>query len=113
MFGPHQLSDGSLRFIALAALFMQPPDSRPKIIVVDEPELGLHPAALSELAGMVKAAANITQVILATQSCRLIDEFSADQVLIVERRQHPAGSVFRRLDDDALAEWLATNPSGD
>lgn len=107
LFGPHQLSDGSLRFIALAALFMQPPDSRPKIIVVDEPELGLHPAALSELAGMVKAAGSTTQVILATQSCRLIDEFSADQVLIVERRQHPAGSVFRRLDDDALAEWLA------
>lgn len=107
LFGPHQLSDGSLRFIALTVLFMQPPDLRPKIIVVDEPELGLHPAALSELAGMVKAAASTTQVILATQSCRLIDEFSADQVLIVERRQHPPGSVFRRLDDDVLAEWLA------
>ncbi len=107
LFGPHQLSDGSLRFVALAALFMQPPDSRPKIIVVDEPELGLHPAALSELAGMVKAAASASQVILATQSCRLIDEFSADQVLIVERRQHPPGSVFRRLDEAALAEWLA------
>jgi predicted ATPase len=107
LFGPHQLSDGSLRFVALAALFMQPPDSRPKVIVVDEPELGLHPAALSELAGMVKAAASASQVILATQSCRLIDEFSAGQVLIVERRQDPPGSVFRRLDDDALAEWLA------
>ncbi|MFP4030761.1 MAG: AAA family ATPase [Desulfococcaceae bacterium] len=107
LFGPHQLSDGSLRFVALAALFMQPPDSRPKIIVVDEPELGLHPAALSELAGMVKAAASVSQVILATQSCRLIDEFSAGQVLIVERRQDPPGSVFRRLEDDALAEWLA------
>jgi len=46
LFGPHQLSDGSLRFMALATLLMQLPDLRPRVIIVDEPELGLHPAAI-------------------------------------------------------------------
>jgi predicted ATPase len=106
LFGPHQLSDGSLRFIALTTLFMQPPSLLPNVIIVDEPELGLHPAAISALAGMVKAIASTTQVILATQSPQLVDEFSADQVVIVERCQNPSRSVFRKLDQETLAEWL-------
>lgn len=106
LFGPHQLSDGSLRFMALTTLFMQPPDLRPRVIVVDEPELGLHPAAISALAGMVKAAAPATQVVLATQSSRLVDEFSADQVLIVERDETRSRTLFRRLNEKELAEWL-------
>ena len=106
LFGPHQLSDGSLRFMALTALFLQPPDLRPKVIIVDEPELGLHPAAIAALAGMVKAASVQTQVILATQSPRLVDEFSADQVVVVERDAAKPRSVFRRLDPAKLGEWL-------
>jgi len=106
LFGPHQLSDGSLRFMALAALFLQPPDMRPKVIIVDEPELGLHPSAIAALAGMVKAAAVQTQVILATQSPRLVDEFAADQVVIVERDGMKPRSVFHRLDPVGLSEWL-------
>lgn len=85
LFGPHQLSDGSLRFMALTTRFLQPPAHRPRVIVIDEPELGLHPAAISALAGMVKTVVPATQVILATQSPRLVDEFTADQVMIVER----------------------------
>ena len=106
LFGPHQLSDGSLRFMALTTLFMQPPDLRPKVIIVDEPELGLHPAAISALAGMVKAAPPATQVILATQSSRLVDEFTADQVMIVERDETRPRTVFRRLNEQDLMEWL-------
>jgi predicted ATPase len=106
LFGPHQLSDGSLRFMALTTLFMQPPDLRPRVIIVDEPELGLHPAAISELAGMVKAAAPATQVILATQSSRLVDEFTADQVMIVERDEKRPRTLFRRLSGKDLTEWL-------
>jgi predicted ATPase len=106
LFGPHQLSDGSLRFMALTTLFMQPPDLRPRVIIVDEPELGLHPAAISELAGMVKAAAPATQVILATQSSRLVDEFTADQVMIVERDKKRPRTLFRRLSGKDLTEWL-------
>ena len=106
LFGPHQLSDGSLRFMALATLFMQPPNLRPRVIIVDEPELGLHPAAISSLAGMVKAAAPETQVILATQSSCLVDEFTADQVMIVERDEKQPRTLFRRLHEDDLREWL-------
>ncbi len=106
LFGPHQLSDGSLRFMALATLLMQLPDLRPRVIIVDEPELGLHPAAISALAGMVKAAAPATQMILATQSSRLVDEFTADQVMIVERDDKRPRTLFRRLDEEGLSEWL-------
>lgn len=106
LFGPHQLSDGSLRFMALATLFLQPPELRPRVIIVDEPELGLHPAAISALAGMVKAAPPATQVILATQSSRLVDEFTADQVMIVERDDKRPRTVFRRLNEQDLGEWL-------
>lgn len=106
LFGPHQLSDGSLRFMALTTLFMQPPNLRPRVIIVDEPELGLHPAAISSLAGMVKAAATATQVILATQSSRLVDEFTADQVMIVERDEKRPRTLFRRLNEKVLTEWL-------
>lgn len=106
LFGPHQLSDGSLRFMALATLFMQPPGLRPKVIIVDEPELGLHPAAISALSGMVNAAAPTTQVILATQSSRLVDEFDADQVMIVERDERRPRTLFRRLSEGELSEWL-------
>ena len=106
LFGPHQLSDGSLRFMALTTLFMQPPRLRPGLIVVDEPELGLHPSAISALAGMVKAAGSTTQVILATQSSRLVDEFTADQVMIVERDEKRPRTLFRRLSETDLTEWL-------
>ncbi|MBW2034557.1 MAG: AAA family ATPase [Deltaproteobacteria bacterium] len=106
LFGPHQLSDGSLRFMALTTLFMQPPELRPKVIIVDEPELGLHPAAISALAGMVKAVTPATQVILATQSSRLVDEFTADQVMIVERDENRRRTIFRWLKEQDLAEWL-------
>lgn len=106
LFGPHQLSDGTLRFMALTTLFLQPPELRPRVIIVDEPELGLHPAAISALAGMVKAAPPSAQVILATQSSRLVDEFTADQVMIVERDQKRLRTAFRRLNEQDLGDWL-------
>lgn len=106
LFGPHQLSDGTLRFMALAVLLLQPKDSQPGIIVLDEPELGLHPAAISSLAGMVKIAAKNAQVILATQSPRLVDEFEAEDIVVVERDETTQNSVFKRLDEAVLSDWL-------
>jgi len=107
LFDPGQLSDGSLRFMALAALLLQPPSLLPRFIVLDEPELGLHPTALSALAAMIKAAATHAQIMVATQSTRLVDEFVADQVIVVEHRDAERGSAFKRLDSCELAEWLA------
>ena len=106
LFGPHQLSDGSLRFMALAALLLQPPATLPNMIIIDEPELGLHPSALTILAAMVKIASQHSQVLLSTQSPRLVDEFTADQIVIVERDEGNQFTTFQRLDEDRLQEWL-------
>lgn len=106
LFDPDQISDGSLRFTALATLLLQPPDLLPKFIVLDEPELGLHPAALAELAGMVKIAAQKTQVLLATQSTRLVDEFSPEELIIAERDEQRHCTVFKKLDAEQLRDWL-------
>ncbi len=105
LLGPHQLSDGTLRFMALTALFFQPSETMSSVIVLDEPELGLHPYAISVFAGMVKSVAIKTQVILATQSTRLVDEFEPDQIAVLEIEEE-SGTQCKRLDPEKLSEWL-------
>lgn len=107
IFGPHQLSDGSLRFMALATLLLEPSSWAPSVIVIDEPELGLHPAAIVELAAMIKAAARYSQIVVATQSPRLVDEFGADAIRTVEFSDDSKGSVIAKLDEVALSDWLS------
>ena len=107
LFGPHQISDGSLRFMALAALLLQPITTLPKVIIIDEPELGLHPAAVTELAGMIKTASKYAQIIIGTQSTQLLDEFSASDIVVVERDENSHSSVFKRLKEIELKEWLS------
>lgn len=102
--GPHQLSDGSLRFMALATVLLQP--NPPAVIIIDEPELGLHPAAISSLAAMVREAAVKSQVILSTQSPRLVDEFDVNQIIVAERDIQQNCSIFKRLNADKLGQWL-------
>ncbi|MCU0450957.1 MAG: AAA family ATPase [Bernardetiaceae bacterium] len=103
IYGVNDLSDGTIRFIALTVLFMQP--NLPHTIIIDEPELGLHPTAIAKLAGMIKsAAAKDCQVILATQSTDLISHFDAEDVITVDQVQ--GESVFKRLDRPSLAQWL-------
>jgi len=103
-FGASALSDGSLRFITLATLFLQPSELRPSVIIVDEPELGLHPAAITMLASLMKQASSQTQVIVSTQSALLLDHFKPESVLVAERL---AGSThLKRLDSSSLREWL-------
>jgi len=106
LFGPHQISDGSLRFMALATLLLQPPKTLPNVIILDEPELGLHPAAVSLLTGMIKAASLHSQILLATQSTRFIDDFEASDIVIVERNKARRCSTYRKLDESKLSEWL-------
>lgn len=102
-YGADSLSDGTIRFIALTVLFMQP--NLPDTIIIDEPELGLHPNAISKLAGMIKSvAAKGSQVILATQSTDLISHFSPQDILTVD--QVNGETKFKRLSDDELGQWL-------
>jgi predicted ATPase len=101
-FQPNQLSDGTIRFICLATALLQP--DPPATILIDEPELGLHPYAITLLADLVQSATERTQVVLSTQSPALLDRFDAEDVIVVSREQ--GMSVFKRLDPSSLKEWL-------
>lgn len=103
-FDSSSFSDGSLRFIALATLFLQPRQYRPSVILVDEPELGLHPFAIGVLASMVKQISVETQVILSTQSPLLLDHFDPQDVLIADRVN--GSTALNRLSPDKLSDWL-------
>ena len=110
LYGANNFSDGTMRFIALATLFLQP--ELPSTIIIDEPELGLHPFAITKLAGMIKSVASRgTQVIVATQSADLVNHFEADDVITVD--QANGESNFRRLVKDELTEWLDDYSIGD
>ncbi len=104
--GAHQLSDGTIRFMALAALLLQPPPNLPSVVVLDEPELGLHPSAIIELASMVKMASQHTQVVLATQSPALLDEFDPEQITVIERDPISKSSILKRFSNEELKVWL-------
>jgi predicted ATPase len=98
------LSDGTLRFIALATLFLQPRPYRPETILVDEPELGLHPYAIGLLAALIRQASIESQVIVSTQSSLLLDHFQPEDVLVADRME--GGTVITRPDAKQLAGWL-------
>ncbi len=100
-FQPWQLSDGTIRFICLTTALLQP--NPPSIVIIDEPELGLHPFALDVLAGLFRDTSIRTQVIVSTQSAALLNHFEPDEVIVVDRDQ--GASCFRRLDADVLSEW--------
>jgi predicted ATPase len=101
-FNAHDLSDGTLRMICLLTLLLQP--KIPNVVIIDEPELGLHPKAISLLAGLVKSVSKEKQIILATQSVALLDEFAPEDVLVVDKIDNQ--SVIRRLEQAPLQHWL-------
>lgn len=100
----HQFSDGTLRFICLATLLLQPIDFIPETIIIDEPELGLHPYAIKILSGMLKSISEYKQVIISTQSPELIDEFSPNDIIVVQREENQ--STLKRLEAKHLSAWL-------
>lgn len=103
---PYQFSDGSIRFIALATLLLQPKETMPWVIIVDEPELGLHPYAIDCLTNIIKDASLHSQIIIATQSPALIDGFSANDVTIIERDPETQSSVAHKLNEDDYKAWI-------
>lgn len=110
MYGITDFSDGTLRFIALATLFLQP--NPPKTIIIDEPELGLHPAALSKLAAMIKRVRiDGIQVLMSTQSTELVNHFDSDDIVIVDQKN--GESQFKHVNEDELSGWLDEYQLGD
>lgn len=108
-FQPTQLSDGTIRFICLATVLLQP--TMPGTIVIDEPELGLHPYAISILAALIHSASERSQVIISTQSVTLLDHFDPSDIVVVNREK--GQSTLRRLDKDSLKVWLDEYSVGD
>ena len=104
IFNASQLSDGTLRFICLATLLLQPHELQPATIIVDEPELGLHPYAITLFAEMVKQLSDERQIIVSTQSVELLNEFDVEDVIVVDRGEN--GSKFKRLNEEELEVWL-------
>jgi predicted ATPase len=104
LFSPDQASDGTLRVMALVTLLLQPPDTLPDVLILDEPELGLHPYAISVIGGLINSVSNRCQVILATQSPLLVDCFEPEDIIVVERNERE--SSFKRLVEEDLKDWL-------
>lgn len=105
-FNAYQFSDGSIRFIALAALLLQPAQTMPNVIILDEPELGLHPYAISQLAEMIKDASIHAQVIIATQSKDLVDHFDIGDISVVEMNKETQATSVTHLDAKEYHLWL-------
>ncbi len=102
--GAHLTSDGSLRFFALATLLNLPPEMLPDVLLLDEPELGLHPAAIALIGGMIKALTEERQVIVATQSPLLVDVFGLEETFVLDLKD--GRTEARKLDPDDYRVWL-------
>jgi predicted ATPase len=109
IFTAHNFSDGTLRMICLTTLLLQP--NLPDTIIIDEPELGLHPFAINKLAAMLQSASSSSQIIISTQSVNLVNEFSADDIIIVERENEQ--TVLKRQTKEGLEEWLSDYSLGE
>lgn len=104
IFGPHQASDGALRIMALFTLLLLPENNLPDVIVLDEPELGLHPYAIGVLAGLLKNLSYSSQIILATQSLNLLNYFEPEEIVVMDRVK--GATTFTKHSSERLQEWL-------
>ncbi len=109
--GAHLTSDGSLRFFALVTLLNLPPEMLPDVILLDEPELGLHPSAISLVGAMIKVMSFQRQVIVATQSPLLVDEFAPNEIFVMELKD--GQTKVSRQDDEYLKHWLEEYTTGE
>jgi len=106
VFGPYSLSDGTLRFIALTTLLLQPVETLPGVIIMDEPEIGLHPYAIKVLSDMIYMASRNAQIIIATQSPMLAEQMEIDDIIVADYSLKDRSSTLRRLIEEELSEWL-------
>jgi predicted ATPase len=109
VFPAEALSDGTLRFVCLATLLLQP--RPPALLVLDEPELGLHPFAITVLAELLRAVSERSQVLAATQSVTLLDQLTLDELVVAERVD--GSTRLQRPEPEALAAWLDDYSLGD
>lgn len=103
-FGPHLTSDGSLRLFCLFTLLNLPSDMLPDVLMIDDPELGLHPHAIALTADMIKSVASQRQVFIATQSPLMVDAFEVDNILVT--RLDNGATTLTPMDRDEYQSWL-------
>jgi len=106
-----QAPDGMLRLAALVTLLSQPNTTLPGILIIDEPELGLHPDAIAFVAGLMRSASKVTQLIVATQSPELVDEFEPEDIVVVQRKRRE--SLLERKSKEELKVWMDEYSLGD
>lgn len=111
VFNASQLSDGTLRFICLVVLLLQPAELQPETIIIDEPELGLHPYAITVLAEMVKQISMEKQIIISTQSVELLNEFDVEDIIVVNHGEE--GTALDRPSAEDLTQWIEEYTLGD
>ncbi len=104
VFDAQQIPDGTLRAIAMATLLLQPQENLPTVIILDEPEKGLDPLAISVIAPLIEQTSDRCQVIVATQSSAFLDYFAAEDITVVERAEQE--TKLRRLTSEELDAWL-------
>ena len=109
--GAHMTSDGMLRFFALVTLLNLPSEMLPSILLLDEPELGLHPAAISMIGGMIDSASMDRQIIVATQSPLLVDNFRLEEIVVLELEN--GRTTVHRVDDAQYGQWLDEYSTGE
>ena len=109
--GAHLTSDGSLRAFCLVTLLNLPEEMLPSVILLDEPELGLHPSAVGLVGAMIKVMSKHRQVIVATQSPLLVDEFTPDEIFVTELKE--GQTVITRQDEEYLSVWLEEYSTGE
>ena len=106
-----RLSDGTIRFVALLATLLTPVP--PPLVCIDEPELGLHPDAISLVADLIIDASERMQLIVATHSDALVSALTGKPDAVVACERIGAGTTLRRLDSAKLADWLKDYALGD
>ena len=109
--GAHLTSDGSLRYFRLVTLLNLPEEMLPSVILLDEPELGLHPSAVGLVGAMIKRMSRKRQVIVATQSPLLVDEFTPEEIFVTEMKE--GQTVITRQDEEYLSVWLEEFSTGE
>lgn len=104
VFGSHLTSDGSLRLFCLLTLLNMPPERLPDVMFFDEPELGLHPHAITLVAEMFKRLSKQRQIFIATQSPYLVDCFELENIIVASANN--GETVLRNLTRAQYQEWL-------
>ena len=100
-----RMSDGTVRWLALLAILLDP--DPPPLVVVEEPELGLHPDMIRELGKLLVDASERMQLIVTTHSTQLVEEFTDNPEAVIVCEKENGTSRFKRLDTGKLSSWLA------